>query len=185
MTERADETGDGRGIRSGRAVATVGSELMETVTADLEQFIPFQINQEEYAVEILAVRELIAWTEVTRLPNMPAHLRGVLNLRGSIIPVFDLKSRFGMGETDVSETHVIVIVAVGDRLAGILVDGVREILNVASDQIREVPDMYLMVDRKYLKGLATVDQRMVAILDTDQLFDPEDMAVIADETGKR
>ena len=113
MTERADETGDGRGIRSGRAVATVGSELMETVTADLEQFIPFQINQEEYAVEILAVRELIAWTEVTRLPNMPAHLRGVLNLRGSIIPVFDLKSRFGMGETDVSETHVIVIVAVG------------------------------------------------------------------------
>lgn len=137
------------------------------------QFITFSIGSEEYGVDILVVREIIAWTEVTQLPNTREFVRGVMNLRGSILPVFDLRCRFGMGLTEVAKTHVIIIVYVQDKLIGILADSVSQILVVKNSEIRPVPDVDLVVDQEFLAGLANSEDRMVAVLDVEHLFDPE------------
>lgn len=138
---------------------------------ETSQFVTFTVGEEAYAVDILQVREIKGWTEVTRLPNQPAHMRGVLNLRGVIVPIFDLRCRFGQGLTEATPTHVVVIVAVADRIVGILVDTVSDILTVGSEEIRPVPDLESRSDRDFLKGLATSGDRMVALLQLDRLFD--------------
>ncbi len=140
------------------------------------QFVTFTVAEEAYAVDIMQVREIKAWSEVTRLPNQPEHMRGVLNLRGVIVPIFDLRCRFGSGLTDATATHVVVIVAVADRVVGILVDAVSDILTVSAEQIRPVPEMETRGDKDFLKGLATSDDRMVAILRLDALFDLNELA---------
>ncbi len=138
-----------------------------------QQFVTFAIGNEEYAVDIMKVREIQAWTEVTVLPNQPSYMRGVLNLRGIIVPIFDLRSRFNQGETEATNIHVVVIIAVGDRIIGILVDRVSDILTVDSSEIRNVPDMDDREDGEHIIGLVTAEERMVALLDTASLFKSE------------
>ena len=135
------------------------------------QFISFTIGSEEYAVDIISVREIKGWTEVTSLPNQPEYMRGVLNLRGIIVPIFDMRSRFGMGSTDATPTHVVIIVSVGERIVGLLVDAVSDILTVGTEEIRPVPEMDRNHDNRFLSGLVTVADNMVAILALDSLFD--------------
>lgn len=143
------------------------------VRTGTQQFVTFAIGKEEYAVDIMQVREIQAWTEVTVLPNQPIYMRGVLNLRGIIVPIFDLRSRFGQGKTDATNIHVVVIIAVGDRIIGILVDRVSDILTVDSSEIRTVPDMDDNDEGEHIIGLVTAEDRMVALLDTGSLFRSE------------
>ncbi len=138
-----------------------------------QQFVTFAIGNEEYAVDIMKVREIQAWTEVTVLPNQPSYMRGVLNLRGIIVPIFDLRCRFGQGTTDATSIHVVVIVAVKDRIIGILVDRVSDILTVEGDEIRKVPDLDDRQDEEHIVGLVTAGERMVALLDIASLFHSE------------
>lgn len=135
------------------------------------QLITFTIGDEEYGVDIMAVREIRAWTDTTALPNTPRYVRGVINLRGTIVPIFDLRARFGMGETEPTKTHVVVVVGIGNRIIGILVDTVSDILTVAEQDVRPVPDIELAVDGAFLGGLITVTDRMVALIQLDKLFE--------------
>lgn len=137
---------------------------------EVMQFTTFTVGKEEYAVDIMAVREIKGWTDVTPLPNQPEYVRGVLNLRGIIVPIFDLRCRFGGGITTATPTHVAVIVTVGERIMGILVDAVSDILSVSSDDIRSVPAIDQRMDTDFLTGLVTVEERMVAILALDRLL---------------
>ncbi len=100
-------------------------------------------------------------------------MRGVLNLRGVIVPIFDLRCRFGLGETEATTLHVIVIIAVKDRMVGILVDTVSDILTVSNTDIRDVPKMENLVEEEYLSGLVTIEERMVALLNQERLFDTQ------------
>lgn len=134
------------------------------------QFITFRIGKEEYGVDIMSVREIKGWAPATRLPNSPHYVRGVMNLRGLMVPIYDLRARFGGGETEITRTHVIIIVKVGERVFGVLVDGVSDILTVPEDQIKPAPEMDNTVDSEYLRGLITIQERMVALLVLDKLF---------------
>ncbi len=154
-----------------------GTSLQEH-SEQQKQFITFTIGEEEYAVDIMVVREIKAWSETTHLPNTPEFMRGVLNLRGLIVPIFDLRCRFGLGLTETTKMHVIIIVHVENRLVGILVDTVSDIIKVSEGEIQDVPKMDRNIDDEYLSGLVTVSERMVALLDVDQLFNPQ-----AIETG--
>lgn len=134
------------------------------------QFLTFSVGSETYGVDIMTVREIKGWEEVTRLPNSPVHMRGVMNLRGLIIPIFDLRARFGLGQTDANEKNVVIILAIAGRIVGILVDAVSDILTTNSSEIKPPPNMET-VDAEFLNGLISVEERMVVLLNVEKLFD--------------
>ncbi len=145
----------------------------DAIDMDMEaaQFITFSIGDEEFGVDIVTVQEIKGWTETTNLPSAPSYMRGVLNLRGIIVPIYDLRARFGLGDTIPSKNHVIVIIMVSNRIIGILVDAVSDILTVGTTKIRAVPEMGGNIDQRFLSGLVAVDNRMVALLELKLLFD--------------
>lgn len=135
------------------------------------QFLTFTVGDEEYGVDIMTVREVKGWSETTRLPNTPEYMRGVLNLRGVVIPIFDLRMRFGGQTTEATDKHVIVILAVGDRIAGVLVDTVSDILTVNHEEIKDSPSNGGTLDERFINGLIAVEERMVVLLDMEKLLD--------------
>jgi purine-binding chemotaxis protein CheW len=146
-----------------------------------QQYLTFTVGQEEYGVDIMTVREIKGWTETTRLPNSPEFMRGVMNLRGLIIPIFDLRARFALGLTDATAKHVIVILAVGARNIGILVDTVSDILDVGTEQIKPSPasENKLSIEEDFINGLISLDNRMVVILNVEHLFEEQHLAKTA------
>lgn len=146
------------------------SNASETGIAGARQFISFKIGDEEYGVDIMAIREIKGWTATTELPDAPLHLRGVINLRGAIIPVFDLRARFSGQLTHATPRHVTMVVTVGSRVVGLLVDAVADIIAVAAEDIQPVPDLERAGREQFLSGLVTVEGRMVALLDLESLL---------------
>ncbi len=139
------------------------------------QFLTFTVQKEEYGVDIMTVREIKGWTETTRLPNAPEFMRGVMNLRGLIIPIFDLSARFNHGLTEATPKHVVIILAVKDRNIGILVDAVSDILDASSEQIKPAPTADNTTDSAFINGLISVADRMVVLLDVEHLFSTQQL----------
>ncbi len=141
------------------------------------QFITFTVDSEEYGVDIMAIREIKGWTPTTALPETPPHMRGVIDLRGTIVPIVDLRARFHHGLTEVTPTHVIIVVAIGAMMVGLLADAVVDIVSVADTAIQPVPDMENNGHVGFLAGLVTVEDRMVVLLDLDSLLE-RDKAIL-------
>jgi purine-binding chemotaxis protein CheW len=153
------------------------ADVVSEPPADGRQFVTFTVSGRSYGVDIGSVREIIRWTAVTPLPKQPAHARGVLNLRGTIVPVHDLRARFGGPLTEAGENHVIIIAWIGAQTIGILVDAVSDILSVAPEGIRKAP---ASPEANLIAGLVTADQdRIVTILDLQALFVGTDAPVRA------
>lgn len=142
-------------------------------SSDTAQFITFTLGAEEYGVDIMAVKEIKGWTATTSIPKSPGYVRGVINLRGVIVPIFDLRARFGMGATETTKSHVVIIINVGTRVMGLLVDAVSDILTVARGDIRPVPEMDRRKDEGFLDGLVAIEERMVTLISLSQLFQGE------------
>jgi purine-binding chemotaxis protein CheW len=140
------------------------------VSENALQFITFTLGDAEYGIDIMVVREIKGWTETTMIPNAPAHVRGVINLRGIIVPIFDLRARFGIGVTVPSSMHVVIIVAAGTRTVGLLVDTVSDIITVDPKEIRDVPDMGMPMEDQFLEGLVAIENRMVTLVSLAGLF---------------
>lgn len=154
-------------------IGLVKDDAEELEAGKLVQFVSFKVGQSEYGIDIMAVREIQGWSNVTALPNTPAYVRGVLNLRGAIVPIFDLRCRFSGKLTEATNLHVVIIIAVGSRIMGLLVDAVSDILTINNEEIMDVPEVETQADQRFLSGLITVDERMVALLDITKLFDVE------------
>jgi purine-binding chemotaxis protein CheW len=127
------------------------------------QLIAFSIGEQTYGVEITTVREIRAWNGATPLPNTREYVRGVINLRGTIVPIFDLRARFGEGQTSPTKNHVVVVMSVGDKWVGILVDAVSDILTANKDEIHPVPEGN-SIDTELLTGIVTHESRMVGLI---------------------
>ncbi len=138
-------------------------------TNGARQYIKFFATGQEFATDIMGVREIRGWTDTTPVPHAADYVRGVVNLRGVILPVIDLKARLGMGLSETSSSSVIIVVQSGERLTGVLVDAVLDILSVASDQIQPVPDMVRDEANGYVDGIAVLDGHMVTLLGIDKL----------------
>lgn len=143
-----------------------------------KQFLTFTVSGEEYGVDIMTVREIKGWTETTRLPNSPDFMRGVMNLRGLIIPIFDLQARFRKELTQANAKHVIIVLAVGERNIGVLVDAVSDILSVNENDIKPTPEMEAQANSDFIGGLISLENRMVVVLKVEHLFDPQQLAAI-------
>ncbi len=142
------------------------------------QQLTFALAGEEYGVDILAVREIRGWSHVTRIPQTPDYVLGVLNLRGAIVPVMDLRLRFGLVRENYNATTVVIIVAIGKRLFGIVVDGVSDVIDIDPAAVTPVPDLGAAVDTEYLQGFTTYDERMVMLLDVEKLMCSADVKTL-------
>jgi purine-binding chemotaxis protein CheW len=134
------------------------------------EFISFSIGEEQYGVDIMAVREIKGWTEITHLPKQPDYVRGVLNLRGVMVPIIDLRCRFGQGTTEATAYHVVIVVQVEQRLVGLLADRVLDILAFDAGQVQPVPHVARSSRVDFLSGLVTVDGTMIALVDLNNLL---------------
>jgi purine-binding chemotaxis protein CheW len=134
------------------------------------QLITCTLGSSEYGIEIMAVQEIKGWSPTTAIPQAPAWVRGVINLRGVIVPILDLRARFGMAPTEPTSMHVVVIVQTGGRTMGILVDAVSDIISVGPDDIRPVPEMNMESSEHLLSGLVPLDRGMVSLVCLDALM---------------
>jgi purine-binding chemotaxis protein CheW len=154
----------------------VALDLIDDVEQAGEQFLSFVLGGEEYGVEILRVQEIKGWDNVTPIPNTPDYLCGVLNLRGTIVPVVDLRIRFDMERKKYTPTTVVIVLKVEGvtmRTVGIVVDAVSDAHNVTQDMIRPTPDFGTNVDTKFIKGLVPIENNMMMLLNIDQLLSVE------------
>lgn len=135
------------------------------------QLITFQLGDQILGVDIMAIREIRAWSPATPLPNVPQYVRGVVNLRGIVLPVLDLRHRLGWGMTDPTARHVIIVVQIGEQLQGIIVDAVNDIATVHSENMQALPDVGDNAASAFLEGLATIDDRMIMVLALDRLVE--------------
>jgi purine-binding chemotaxis protein CheW len=134
------------------------------------KYLTLFLGDEEYGLEVTKVQEIIRMLPVTRVPRAPAFVRGVINLRGRIIPVLELRTRFGMPTVEDARETCIVVVRTGALLMGIIVDQVRDVLDIHADEIQAVPDFGVRVDTAYLSGLARRDQRVVLLLEIERVL---------------
>jgi len=144
-----------------------------TLSADEEQFLTFRLDGQEYGIGILKVQEIKGWDKMTPIPNSPPYVKGVLNLRGVIVPVFDLRLRFGLPEAERDAFTVIIMVNIDGRLAGIVVDSVSDVINVSAEQQCTAPEYEGQKNREFIKGLAQVDNKLLILLDIDRMVNPE------------
>ena len=144
-----------------------------------DQYLTFMLAGEEYGVDILRVQEIKGLSGVTEIPNTPEFVLGVINLRGTVIPVVDLRLRFGMQSLEYSKVTVVIVMRVhkegGERIMGFVVDTVSDVYNIVSQDISEAPDFGSQVDTSFVTGLASVDDKMVIVLDVDQLASEDDL----------
>lgn len=148
--------------------------------ADIEQeYLTFILQGEEYGVDILCVQEIRVWSSITELPNKPSYMKGVINLRGVIIPIIDLRMRFGQPALDYGEQTVTIILrkqtASATMVVGIVVDAVSEVYKFTKQSIREAPAFGSHIDSCFLKGLASVDEKLIILLDSDTLLNEDEL----------
>lgn len=143
------------------------------------QFLTFIMAEEEYGVDILAVQEIRGWESATPLPNSPPHIKGVINLRGTIVPIVDLRQCFGMQAIEYTAITVVIVLKVemadGHRVMGIVVDAVSDVYSLTESDMRPAPDLGSSVNTDVIKGLVNVDEKMVILLNIDQLLSLDDM----------
>lgn len=149
------------------------------VEAPAREFLTFRLGLESYGIEILKVQEIRGYEAPTGIANAPAFIKGVINLRGVIVPVLDLRIKFQLSQANYDEFTVVIILNVAERVVGVVVDAVSDVLTLAVDSIRPTPEFASATfDTKYITGLATVDDRMLILLDIEKLMTGADMALV-------
>jgi purine-binding chemotaxis protein CheW len=158
------------------ASAEAADDRGSSGVAGLTQFISFAIGDDQYGVDIMAVREIKGWSEITHIPKQPDYMRGVLNLRGAMVPIIDLRCRFGQGLTEATPLHVVIVVQIDSRMVGVLADRVLDIISFEASQVQPVPRISAASRMDFLSGLVMVEGAMVALIDLTHLLAPSSEA---------
>lgn len=163
------------------ALETATKELNQQIglTTDGSQFLTFQLGDELYGVDILRVQEIKGYTTVTKIPNTPPHIKGVLNLRGTIVPIVELRTKFGMPTIEYTLFTVIVVVVIQEKIMGLVVDAVSDVLNIDKKDIQPPPQFGAKVDVSFLNGIGKSGDKLVALLDMDRLLSDGDLQEVA------
>jgi purine-binding chemotaxis protein CheW len=162
---------------------------MAREVADERQYLTFSLAGEQYGIDILKVQEIRGWAPVTRIPNVPDFVKGVMDLRGTVVPIVDLRGRFNLEEVANSKTTVVILAMVGEetggRVVGLVVDGVSDVLDIRPGDVQPPPDFGSTVNTEFLKGLVTRETGMVLLLDMERLLAVDELYGLAGGTATR
>jgi len=144
------------------------------------KYLTFRLTKEEYGIEILKVREIFGMQEITSVPGVPEYVKGVINLRGRIIPVIDLRLKFGFIETEYNKETCIIVVLIEEILVGIIVDTVSEVVDIPGDDIEQSPSFGAETPTEYLRGMGKVKERVIILLNVEKVFSAQEISSIGD-----
>jgi purine-binding chemotaxis protein CheW len=160
-------------------MSAVYSEVPSAAVARPNEFLAFNLGEEEYGIDIQQVQELRGYEAVTHIANAPSFIKGVVNLRGAIVPILDMRIRFGLGDPVYDQFTVVVILKVKGRVIGMVVDSVSDVAALTPEQIKPAPEFGTVMDMSYVTGLATVGDRMLILLDIERLLSGEELGLLA------
>lgn len=156
-------------------MATVTKIAGETVG---QEFLVFTLGDEEYGIDILKVQEIRGYDQVTRIANTPSFIKGVTNLRGVIVPIIDLRLKFDQPDVEYNDNTVVIVLNLVQRVVGIVVDGVSDVLSLTQDQIRPAPEFAVTMSTEYMTGLGALGERMLILVDIEKLLNSDEMALV-------
>jgi len=142
------------------------------------ELLTFTLGSEEYGIDILKVQEIRGYDAVTTIANAPEFIKGVINLRGIIVPIIDMRIKFKLGNVTYNQLTVVIILNVANRVVGIVVDGVSDVITLTADQLKPAPEFSTSLDTQYISGLGTVDERMIIVVDIEKLMTSRDMELV-------
>lgn len=153
-------------------------EIIEAAAGKGLECLTFTLGNEEYGIDILKVQEIRGYDAVTRIANTPDFIKGVINLRGVIVPIVDLRIKFNLSNAAYTQFTVVIILNIASRVVGIVVDGVSDVINLTPDQIRPVPDLSSILDAQHILGLGTRDERMIILVDIESLMSSRELELV-------
>ena len=162
---------------SATAIRQAQAPQLQGAVAPLE-VVTFKLGDEEYGIDIQKVQELRGYDAVTRIANAPEYIKGVVNLRGIIVPIIDMRIKFKLGEPTYDQFTVVIVLNIGGRVVGMVVDSVSDVITLTGEQIKPAPEMGSVLDADYLIGLGTLDERMLILVDIDRLMSSEEMGLV-------
>jgi purine-binding chemotaxis protein CheW len=142
------------------------------------EYLTFTLGEEEYGIDILKVQEIRGYDAVTKIANTPEFIKGVINLRGTIVPIIDMRIKFKLGNVAYDQFTVVIILNIANRVVGMVVDGVSDVIALPSEQIKPAPEFGGTLDTQYILGLATVEERMIIVIDIERLMTSQDMELV-------
>ncbi|MFZ3018775.1 MAG: chemotaxis protein CheW [Gallionella sp.] len=142
------------------------------------ELLTFTLGNEEYGIDILKVQEIRGYDAVTTIANSPEFIKGVINLRGIIVPIVDMRIKFSLGNVTYNELTVVIILNIAKRVVGMVVDGVSDVIALTADQIKPAPEFSASLDMQYITGVGTVDDRMIIVIDIEKLMTSRDMDLV-------
>ena len=161
-----------------QAAITNSNSVNPNASQMANEFLTFRLGSEEYGIEILKVQEIRGYDAITQIANAPEFIKGVVNLRGIIVPIIDMRIKFQLGSATYDQFTVVIILTVAGRVMGIVVDGVSDVITLGLEQMRPAPGLGSVIDTEYIMGLGTVDERMLILIDIEKLMSSSDMGLI-------
>lgn len=159
-------------------VSSMASIEQKASDASGHEYLAFTLGREEYGIDILKVQEIRGYEAVTRIANAPEFIKGVMNLRGTIVPIVDMRIKFKLGEPNYDQFTVVIILNIAGRIVGIVVDSVSDVITLSGDEIKPAPDMGSALNSDYLVGLGTLAERMLILIDIDRLMSSAEMGLV-------
>jgi len=149
----------------------------QTVSDSQQEFLTFVLGEENYALDIMTVKEIRGYESVTKIAKAPPYIKGVLNLRGDIVPIIDLRIKFEVGKATYDEFTIVIMLMIGDRVVGIVVDEVSDVIKVDADDIRPAPEFGVAFDSAYLHGLTTINEQMIILVNIEKLISSDELGL--------
>jgi purine-binding chemotaxis protein CheW len=146
------------------------SYIVKSLTEGHRELIAFRVGDQEFCVNVMSVREIRGWTPATAMPHSPSYMKGVINLRGAVLPIIDLSARLGMKPTEPTQRHVIIVAQVHRKVVGLLVDAVSDILTVSEDNVQPTPEIASELQRQFARGIMAIEKRLICLLELEAIF---------------
>jgi purine-binding chemotaxis protein CheW len=159
------------------AAGKAGTGPNHSLIGSIREFLAFKLGGEEYGIDILRVQEIRSYEQPTRIANAPSHVLGVVNLRGTIVPIVDMRVRFNLEQSAYDDFTVVIVLHIGQRVVGMVVDGVSDVITLQPDQLRPVPEFNSVIDSEHLMAIGALEQRMLILLDIEKLMTSPEMGL--------